>query len=141
MGIGNILRGDDALGPELIERLRDTSLELIDAGTTPENQVGSAARRNPTTVVLVDAVHMEEEPGTCRLLSRDRILEDTGFTTHDLSPALFMERLEAETGASVMMLAVQPAMLAFGAPMSEPVEKTLEDLAAFIRGFLEADRE
>jgi len=134
MGIGNILRGDDAFGPELVSRLGDSPLALIDAGTTPENQIGPAARLGPRTVLLADAVLMESEPGTCRLLGRDEILSDTGFTTHDQSPALFMERLEKDTGAEVLMLAVQPERLEFGAPLSARVEETLEALAALLRG-------
>jgi hydrogenase 3 maturation protease len=137
MGIGNILRGDDAFGPELVNSLQGIPLPMIDAGTTPENQIGSSARHSPDTVLLADAVHLDAEPGTCRLLTRDQILSDTGFTTHDLSPALFMERLEETTGAKVMMLAVQPAQLGFGTAMSGPVRETLDALAEFIRGCLE----
>ena len=138
MGIGNILRGDDALGPELLEMLRDTGLPLIDAGTTPENQIGSAARCDPETVLLVDAVHMDMEAGSCQVLTRDEILANTGFSTHDQSPALFMELLEETTGAEVLMLAVQPAQLSFGAPMTPEVRETLEMLALFIRSVTSA---
>jgi hydrogenase maturation protease HycI len=132
MGVGNILRGDDAFGPELVNRLRESSFPCIDAGTTPENQIGASAKHDPLIILIADAVHMELEPGTCRILERDEILANTGFTTHDLSQVLFMERLEETTGARVLMLAVQPGQLGFGTPMSAPVQATLEGLEKLI---------
>ncbi len=132
MGVGNILRGDDAFGPELVNRLRNSSFPCIDAGTTPENQIGASAKHCPSIILIVDAVHMELEPGACRILERDEILANTGFTTHDLSPVMFMERLEETTGARVMMLAVQPEQLGFGAPVSVPVQAILEELEDLI---------
>ena len=132
MGIGNILRGDDGLGPELIRRLSEAGYHTVDAGTAPESYVGTVAKLNPDTVIIVDAVHLDKEPGTVELLDRDEILSGTGFTTHNLSPALVMERLEDETGAEVLMLAIQPASLLFAAPITPPVLSTLRDVVNFV---------
>ncbi|RKZ07617.1 hypothetical protein DRQ25_11155 [Candidatus Fermentibacteria bacterium] len=128
MGIGNILRGDDGIGPELVARLSAKGLRTVDAGTAPENYIRPVARFEPDTVVLVDAVHLEREPGAVELLDRSEIMENTGFTTHTLSPVLVMERLEDETGAVVLMLAIQPRTLEFGAPLSPEVVRLLDIL-------------
>ena len=128
MGIGNILRGDDGIGPELVTRLSAKGLRTVDAGTAPENYIRPVARFEPDTVVLVDAVHLEREPGAVELLDRSEIMENTGFTTHTLSPVLVMERLEDETGAGVLMLAIQPGTLEFGAPLSPEVARLLDIL-------------
>ena len=128
MGIGNILRGDDGIGPELVARLSGKGLCTVDAGTVPENYIRPVARLDPDTVVIVDAVSLDREPGAVELLERSEIMGNTGFTTHTLSPSLVMERLEGETGARVVMLAVQPGTLAFGAPLSPEVARLLDIL-------------
>lgn len=128
MGIGNILRGDDGIGPELVAKLSKKGLCTVDAGTVPENYIRPVARLEPDTVVIVDAVHLDREPGAVELLDRSEIMGNTGFTTHTLSPVLVMERLEEETGARIVMLAIQPGTLEFGAPLSPEVALLLETL-------------
>ncbi|MDD5495957.1 MAG: hypothetical protein PHP46_02505, partial [Candidatus Omnitrophica bacterium] len=41
VGIGNIIRGDDGLGPKFIEmiRARRLNIHLFDCGTAPENYI------------------------------------------------------------------------------------------------------
>jgi len=128
MGIGNILRGDDGIGPELVARLSGKGLFTVDAGTVPENYIRPVVRLDPDTVVIVDAVSMDSDRGVVELLDRSEILGNTGFTTHTLSPVMVMERLEEETGARVVMLAIQPGTLEFGAPLSPEVARLLEVL-------------
>lgn len=128
MGIGNILRGDDGIGPELVARLSEKGMCTVDAGTVPENHIRSVARLEPDTVIIVDAVHLDREPGAVELLDRNDIKGGTGFTTHSLSPVLVMERLEEETGAGVFLLAIQPESIEFGAPLSPEVANLLEVL-------------
>ena len=128
LGIGNILRGDDGIGPELIAKLSEKGLCTVDAGTVPENCIGPVARLDPDTIVIVDAVHLDREPGAVEILDRSEIMGSTGFTTHSLSPVLVMERLEEETGARVVMLAIQPGTIEFGAPLSPVVASLLSIL-------------
>jgi hydrogenase 3 maturation protease len=128
MGIGNILRGDDAIGPELVAVLQRMGIRTVDAGTVPENYIGSVARLDPDTVVIIDAVHLDRSPGSIELLTRLDLGGGIGFTTHTLSPVLVMERLEEETGAEVLLLAIQPGTLDFGAPLSDQVARVLDTL-------------
>ncbi len=132
MGIGNILKGDDGLGPELILRLAENGHLTVDAGTVPESYVGSVKKLNPDTVIIVDAVHLDKSAGTVELLDRDEILDGTGFTTHNLSPALVMERLEDETDATVVMLAIQPASTLFATPITPPVLNAIRDVVNIV---------
>jgi len=128
MGVGNILRGDDAIGPEMSHRLSRMGMKAVDSGTVPENYVGSVVRQRPDTVVIIDAVHLDGEPGQIELLSKEDLAGGVGFTTHTLSPRLVMERLERETGAKVLLLAIQPKSLEFGAPMSPEIQRVLVEL-------------
>ena len=132
VGIGNSMKSDDGFGPALIERVKGkVKAVCINAGTTPENYVGAIAREKPDTVLLVDAVHMDLEPGKYEILGPEEIIK-SGFTTHDISPKMFIEYLKSETNAAIYMLGIQPERLDLGEEMSAAVMKTLEELSELI---------
>jgi hydrogenase 3 maturation protease len=136
LGIGNPLRGDDGFGPALIQGLEGrVRAACLDAGTAPESYAGKVIKENPDTIVLVDAVHLGLAPGECAILNKADILK-TGFTTHDLSPALFMQYLESQTTAGIYLLGVQPETVALGAEMSASVIRALTDMIAMIKDIL-----
>lgn len=122
------MRGDDGFGPELVFRLRSIPVHAIDAGTTPENYLGSVVRMKPKLVLVADAADIGANPGEVALIGRDEIDQVGGFSTHTMSPALFMRQLELLCGARILMLAVQPASTAFGQGLSREVEACLEEL-------------
>lgn len=131
--MGNPLRRDDGLGPALFAKLSDSiKRRCIDAGTTPENQVGAIARLHPDGVLLVDAVHMDLPPGSWRVLGRPDIARMGIFTTHDIPLPLFMEYLAGQVRSEIMVLAVQPEDVSFGEGLSEAVDRTVSELATHI---------
>ena len=99
VGVGNILRGDDAFGPVMIERLSGQIRSIcVDAGTAPENYLGKIAKEKPDAILILDAAHLDLSPGEYDVLRKEDIVR-SGFTTHDLSPVMFIEYLEKETDA------------------------------------------
>lgn len=137
VGVGNILRGDDALGPKLIEVLTGkVRVVCIDAGSAPENYLGKIIKLKPETILIVDAVELGRLPGSYQILSKDDII-NSGFTTHDLSPKMFIDFLASQTQAKIYLLGVQPENLEFGSEISQPAAKTIEKLAGLIK---EADQ-
>ncbi|MGB2630080.1 MAG: hydrogenase 3 maturation endopeptidase HyCI [Candidatus Omnitrophota bacterium] len=133
VGIGNVLRGDDAFGPALIEKLKaETDLTCIDAGSAPENYTGKIIKEDPDTVVIADAAHLDLKPGEYAFLKKEEIAK-TGLTTHDLSPNLFLEFLEKETKAGIYMLAVQPENVSFGEEMSESIKNAISEITDKIK--------
>jgi hydrogenase 3 maturation protease len=133
VGIGNVMKGDDGLGPALIGNLKDkVKFTCIDGGTTPENYVRKISAEKPDNILLVDAVHLGLAPGEYRILSPEEIAK-SGLTTHDISARMFMEYLRNETNAVLYMLAVQPENVSLGAAMSEPVKKALEEVEKLIK--------
>jgi hydrogenase 3 maturation protease len=133
VGIGNPLRGDDGFGPALIAQLQGQVKALcLDAGTAPESYAGKIIKADPDTIVLVDAAHLDLAPGEIAVLNKEDILQ-TGFTTHDLSPELFIQYLESQTTADIYLLGVQPQTVVLGAEMSEAVSQTLADMAAAMK--------
>ena len=132
VGVGNILKGDDGLGCILAQRLEGkTKAVCIDGGSAPENFTGKIKKEDPDTILIIDAADLGKDPGDFAILARDEILS-SGFTTHNLSPAMLMEYLETETGADIYMLGIQPAKVGFGEGLSGVIEKALKEVEGLI---------
>ena len=133
VGIGNTLRGDDGFGPALVEKLKGkTSAVCLDAGSAPENYTGKIVKEKPDTILLVDALHLGLAPGKYEILKKDQILK-TGFSTHDISPHMFIDYLEKQTEADIYMLGVQPENVSFSQEMSTGVKRALNEITALIK--------
>lgn len=129
VGTGNVLRGDDGLGPVLVDRLRKRlPVPCIDAGVALENHLGRILREKPDTLLVIDAVHLGARPGDYRLLGAHELAEQ-GLSTHDMSLRLALRYLGSEIGGRTALLGVQPGQVGFGARMSAPVRRVI--------GFLE----
>jgi hydrogenase-4 component D len=142
MGIGNPLRGDDAVG-SVVARLLRSSLQatsapplavaatVLDAEEIPESWLGPAVAARPDTVLLIDAVELAKEPGAVALLPA-RELGWRPLFTHRTPLRPLTEYLENETGAEVTLLGVQPGPLRWGETLSPPVSAAAADLALLI---------
>ncbi len=132
------MRGDDGLGPALIERLQGkVAATLIDAGEVPENYLGPIEAAGVEVVLIVDAADLKANPGDVALIELEQ-LGKTGISTHNASLGLFASVVQRLTGADILVLAVQPMVNSFGAPMSEEVEQTLDGLEEMLSTFLRA---
>ena len=133
VGIGNIMRGDDGLGPMLIEELKDkVKAVCIDSATAPENYTGKITKERPDTILIVDAIHLELTPGEYEIMEKNEI-ETSGLTTHDISPKMFIDFLDNETSADIYMLGIQPKNISFGDEISDEVKKGIQKIAELIR--------
>ena len=131
IGLGNIIRGDDGLGPKLIELLkeRQANAVLFDCGTVPENYIFPILSTACDTVILVDAADMALAPGAVKVFGLDEIA-NVSFSTHNPSPRLFTDLLK--TGKETMhifVVSVQPKSMTLGQSLSEEVQAGLEVLA------------
>ena len=132
VGIGNPLRGDDGLGVELIRSLKEKLKAIcIEAGISLERYAGKIIKEKPEAILLIDAVHLSCVPGKYEILKKEGIL-NSGFSTHDLSPKMFIEYLEKNTSADIYLLGVQPKSVSFGEGLSPQVEVTLKELERLI---------
>jgi len=126
VGIGNVMRGDDAFGPMVAGRLEGRiHAEVVDAGTVPENFLGKIASVEPDTVMLVDAGDFGGEPGDIALLEPNE-LATTSFSTHVPALALLESFLEADRRVRVILLAAQPKHGEFGTPISDEMAAAVE---------------
>lgn len=126
--IGNIERGDDGLGPYLAGMIKGrVPYEVIDAGAAPENWTGVITRLKPDTIVMVDAIYFEGEPGEIRIFSGED-LRSGKISTHDVSPKLLIEYLKESTKADIYVLGIKPEANRFGEGLSKSVKNSLEEL-------------
>ena len=128
VAIGNILRGDDGLGPKFIEILKKKSpgFALFDCGTAPENYVFPILSTGCDTVILVDAADVGGAPGSIKIFDLSEI-KNVSFSTHNPSPRLFTDLLKTgREDLNIFVVSVQPKTASLGEPLSKEVLSGLE---------------
>lgn len=133
--VGNDLMGDDAAGPELARRLQAAPApgwNVIDGGSAPENCLGQVRALQPDLVLVVDAAEMGLGTGEIRCLSADVIARQWIMTTHHLPLTFLIEALK-EFVPEVVCVGIQPAVVAFGQPLSPSVEQAIDSLCRELR--------
>jgi hydrogenase maturation protease len=135
IGLGNRLRGDDAVGPLVTDRLVSGGLppgiEAVESGGDPLSLLDliSGCGR----AVIVDAAEMGCEPGTVRLLRGAEI--PAGFKMHtslhavDLQDVLAMAR-KMDVGTDVSLVAVQIGSCGYNEALSPQVEQKLSEITS-----------
>lgn len=143
VAIGNILRGDDGLGPKLVELLkaRLVNAHLFDCGTAPENYIFPILSAPCDTIVLVDAADLRLEPGAIKVFGIDEIT-NVSFSTHNPSPRLFTDLLKTgKDNLTIFVISIQPKTTQLGAPISAEVLDSLDLLTdIFSESFRDARR-
>ena len=133
LGIGNILKGDDAAGPLVCRRLKEAKISagLIDAGTVPENYIQRIIKKAPQTLIVIDAIDFGAEAGTIRIFKPEH-LDSLVVSTHTLSPRLFIDVIRRSIRVDVYFIGIQPAQTQLGQPPSTAVSQAIEELSAVL---------
>lgn len=135
LGIGNTLRGDDAIGSLLAARIKGkVPFVVFDAQESPENYLGRVLREKPDTVVIVDAVDFGAKPGEYRFLESQEVKTTNLFTTHNASISLTINYLQSNLKADIIILIIQPESINFGEKLSQPVADALDKLEELFYG-------
>jgi hydrogenase maturation protease len=132
-GIGNVLLGDDAVGPYIVRVLEslykfDNSIEISDLGTPSLDLTQRIAGLN--TVILVDCVACDEPAGSVMLFDKAVIIGEAPSPRLDPhSPALSECLLSAEMlGCSpehVLLVGIVGKTFEPGHPLSDAVQKSV----------------
>jgi len=131
-GIGNKMKGDDAVGSIIAGELRSENLSkevlVLDCGSAPENFTGKIKTFGPEQVIIVDAVKMGREPGTVKKINPDN-LQELLFSTHQASLRLLIGYIKKELPKTKMsFIGIEPKHTMFGENMSEEVMQALEEV-------------
>ncbi|MDI6645119.1 MAG: hydrogenase maturation peptidase HycI [Methanobacteriaceae archaeon] len=128
LGIGNDMRGDDGLGPEIILRLSETLMDdditLINGGNVPENFTGSIKEVKPSHIILIDAVDFKKKPGYIKLVKKEKI-SNYNISTHAMPISFLINYLEHSTNANIVLIGIQPKNMDLNSKMSIEVEESL----------------
>lgn len=127
LGIGNILKGDDAAGSILAQRLK-SKINIIDAGITPENYAGKIIEFNPTHLWLIDAIDFKAKPGTWKTFKPEELFTQNLFFTHNCSLELFCDYIKKNIDVSILILGIQPKSIKLGEGLSQEVESALLEI-------------
>jgi hydrogenase 3 maturation protease len=130
LGVGNTLRGDDAAGPAVCERLSGRVWpRVIDAGATPENYIGSVLEAAPDILLIVDAADFGGCPGEIRLCTPDQI-RTPAFCTHALSLNLAIDLIRHERTLEVYLIGIQADGMRLGDGLSPAASGAVETLVS-----------
>jgi hydrogenase maturation protease len=145
IGCGNLLRGDDAVGPILVRHLWEQGVPdgvtLVDGGTAGMDV--AFKMRGARQVIIVDAAATGADPGTIYRVPGEE-LEDLpsldGLHMHQFrwDHALSFGRwlLKDEYPSDITVYLIEAAQTVHGAPLSPPVEAAMHQVGALIRAGL-----
>jgi hydrogenase maturation protease len=135
IGIGNPSRGDDALGPELLERLRarnPSDVDLVeDFQLQPEHVLDLVGREE---VIVVDADASGVAPFRFSPVIPDA---DRGVSTHALSPGALLDVYRQVVAAPMpptWLLAIRGYSFELGAPLGDQARANLDAAVALLAG-------
>lgn len=139
VGVGNVMKGDDGAGPELVAELgkRGFSLPCVDATEVPENYAGWVPKQELEAVVFVDAIEFGGEPGECRLIPFEHLMISAS-NTHRMSLHYTVMFLRDEWEGDAILVGVQPGSMKLGDGLSTEVAKGVEMLASILHDAVEA---
>ena len=128
LGIGNRLRGDDAVGSILAERLmQKVDNPIIDASDVPENYLGPVEASAADLVIVLDAADLGATPGDLSLIEMDQ-LKDISISTHTANLALLFKAIPQASRPDAVLIAIQPEQTEAGLGLSRSVEVAMEGL-------------
>ena len=110
--VGNSMMGDDGAGPLLAEKCAAApkgNWVVIDGGSAPENDIVAIRELRPTRLLIVDATDMGLNPGDI-----DQLKEDIG---------------------EVIFLGIQPDIVGFYYPMTQPIKDAVETVYQRLEGW------
>lgn len=143
---GNPSRGDDALGPSLIDALQEQGIKQA-CGNYPvkyltdfQIQVEHVLdMQHCQRVLLVDAHQQLDQP--FNFYSVQEQLQ-TSYTTHGMNAETLLftyRQILAENTPPTSMLAIQGNDFTLGNPLSEIAQQNLQEAALFCRTILQSD--
>jgi hydrogenase maturation protease len=140
LGLGNPLRGDDGIGPRVIEELNQRVLprgvQTLDGGTGGLDLLN--VLEGWERAIVVDAADMGQEPGQFVRFTADRarlVVSDKGFSFHNagLAQVLALAQAIGQPMPKMIIFGIQPAELGWGEGLSPVVAAALPDLVDAIQ--------
>lgn len=136
LGIGNPGRGDDGLGPELVDRIERAAISGVDTDANYQLNVEDAlACSAHDLVVFVDASNDGPDPYSFTEIAPAR---EIAFTTHELAPASVLALCEDLYGLrpEARLLTVRGREWEIAEGLSPRAARNLAEAETFLTSFL-----
>jgi len=128
LGIGNPLKGDDAVGTELVDRIKNLSnFDCIKCEIHPENYTQEIISKKPDTLIIIDAVSINGNPGDVVLLEPKQ-LKDECFDSHRIPVSILIKYLKNYIKDNIYILGIQPKIISYGNYLSKEVSESIDIL-------------
>ncbi len=133
LGIGNLLMSDDGVGVHAIHELRKqprAGVLVTEVGTAILDAIPILAWAD--RVLVIDALHANEPPGTLYFAEFSAILQTQGrLSLHELDLSTALEMIpKTDSHPEMFVLGVQPGCLDMGLELSPPVQRVLPDVVS-----------
>ncbi|HET9530838.1 MAG TPA: hydrogenase maturation protease [Blastocatellia bacterium] len=145
IGIGNVLMGDDAFGPYVIQVLSSSyvfpdNVSLMDLGTPSLDLV--AYVEDLDAAIILDSVHSKGVAGELRIYDREEILRhpiQPRISPHEpgLKEALLIAEFDGRGPRDALLIGVIPETTATGVGLSPPVRNSVPEAIKIVLGELE----
>ncbi|NJF25788.1 hydrogenase 3 maturation endopeptidase HyCI [Thermococcus sp. Bubb.Bath] len=139
-GIGNDIRGDDAFGVLVAERLKELvknpGVLVINCGEVPENYTSKIAGFNPDLVVFVDAVDFRGDVGEFIIADPEGTLGEA-VSTHGLPLKFVTQYMKTFIKADFVLIGCQPGSTGLFEEPSELIRERAGRLAELLAKILE----
>jgi hydrogenase maturation protease len=131
IGLGNIIRGDDGIGPVVIEELEKNGhllpVHLCDAGSDAFTVLDHLLGSEP--VLIIDCARMGKKPGTVKKIVTtdiERMPSDIGMSLHGYS-LVGIWKIAQSMGVkkNLAIIGVEPDSIQFNSGLSEVVKKSI----------------
>jgi hydrogenase maturation protease len=135
LGLGNVLLGDDGVGPALLEELvarsgeSSPAVEFVDGGTQGLALLGLIANRR--ALVILDALGTGEAPGTVSVLTGSTEIsgpKECGCSAHECNAVelLSAAALLGDLPERLYVVGVQPESVCTRLGLSVVVQKSMD---------------
>jgi hydrogenase maturation protease len=144
-GIGNVLLGDDGVGPYVVRLLAarygfGEGVEVADLGTPALDLIDQISGKD--AVILIDSIDTDAAPGTVVLYRKADIVRHCPAVRMDPhSPALVDTLLSADffgiAPVDVLLVGIQAGSYRAGCSLSQPVKASVDQAIAVVLRELE----
>jgi hydrogenase maturation protease len=143
LGLGNILMRDEGVGVHIANTLHQKytfqpQITIIDGGTTGNDLLPYFEQHD--TILIIDAVEFDEEPGFIGLIENEDILTqlNTKLSLHHLglSDVLSTMKLIGIKPNQISLVGIQPAIMKVGMELSDLISKKMPEFESKILSLL-----
>lgn len=151
LGVGNPLRRDDGIGPEVIRMLTEdrtrgnstyklrSDIDLLDGGTDGLGLIEYL--KDYKKVVIVDAVEMKLKPGTIKEFTPEEAvinINSDALSTHGFGIAELIKLAKGlDINPELVIVGIQPEDVSYVEKLSNSVSSVLDKLMAVVLNIIQ----